>query len=81
MKLSKDFGVRALLALVAAIGYYALLFIVIVRFNLSEETMIGLLGGASSPWLLAMGFYFGSHVASRETPTNVQQPPSTPSKP
>lgn len=64
MKLIKDFGVRALLAVLAAVGYYAVLIFTFVRFELSTETILALLSAASSPWLLAMGFYFGTRTDS-----------------
>lgn len=66
MKIGKDFGVRALLAVIAAAGYYIMLIVTIAKFNLSEETVVALLASAASPWLLAMGFYFGSHIATKE---------------
>ncbi len=78
MKLSKDFGVRALLALIAALGYYIPLIYVVTRFSLAAETMLAILGAASAPWLLAMGFYFGSHIAGKENPPGPEAP--TPSK-
>ena len=66
MKLSKDFGVRGLLALLAAVGYYVPMIYVFIKVVLPIETIISLLAAAGSPWLLAMGFYFGSHIATKE---------------
>ena len=73
MKLTKDFGVRALLAIIAAIGYYVPLVFIFLSYELSTETMLALLGAASSPWLLAMGFYFGTRAP--------ENPPVTPGPP
>lgn len=69
MRIIKDFGVRALLAIIAAVGYYVPLVFVFIKFDITTETMLALLGAASSPWLLAMGFYFGTKTSS-EPPGN-----------
>lgn len=70
MKLTKDFGVRALLAIIAAVGYYVPLIFTFIHFDLTTETMLALLGVANAPWLLAMGFYFGSRVPNNGATTN-----------
>jgi hypothetical protein len=67
MKIAKDFGVRGLLAVIAAVGYYVPLIYVVIKIALSTETIVSLLAAASSPWLLAMGFYFGSHIAAKQS--------------
>lgn len=64
MKLIKDFGVRAFLATIAAVGYYTPLIYIFVKFTLSTETTLALISAAGAPWLLAMGFYFGNRTSS-----------------
>ncbi|GAI81022.1 unnamed protein product [marine sediment metagenome] len=59
MKLVQDFGVRALLGTIAGIGFYAILILVLVRYELDIATVIALVGLAVSPWMAAIGFYFG----------------------
>ena len=70
MKLIKDFGVRAFLATIAAIGYYVPLVYIFIKFSLTVEIMLALISAASAPWLLAMGFYFGSRNTSGTTSEN-----------
>ena len=62
MKLVNDFGVRALLASIGGIGFYALLGFVLVRYQLDLPTVIAVIGMAQSPWMLALGFYFGTRI-------------------
>jgi len=62
MKLVKDFGVRALLATIAGVGFYGILFYVIATMELDITTIIALVGLANSPWLMAVGFYFGIKI-------------------
>jgi hypothetical protein len=64
-KFLADFGVRALLAAIAAAGYYIPLVYVFFKIQLPTETIIALLSAAGSPWLLAMGFYFGTKQADK----------------
>ena len=77
MKLINDFGVRAFLATMAAIGYYFPLIYVFIKFPLSTETMLALLSAAGAPWLLAMGFYFGNHIAFMTNSKNGNTSPPT----
>ena len=60
MKLVKDFGVRALLATMGAIGFYALIIIVLFRFQLDVSHVITIITLAQAPWMMAIGFYFGT---------------------
>ena len=63
MKLTQDFGVRALLGTIAGVGFYAILILVLVRYELDIATVIALVGLAVSPWMAAIGFYFGQRSA------------------
>ena len=63
MKLIKDFGVRALLATIGGLGFYALLGFVLARYELDLPTIIAIIGIAQSPWMMALGFYFGTKVS------------------
>ena len=60
MKLINDFGVRALLATLGGIGFYVLIGIILMKFELNIETVIAILTMAQAPWMLALGFYFGT---------------------
>ena len=60
MKLVKDFGVRALLATIGGLGFYTLLGFILARYELDLSTIIAIIGLAQSPWMLALGFYFGT---------------------
>lgn len=58
-KLKNDFGVRALLATIGGAGFYGVLIFILARYELDLATIIALIGLAQSPWMLALGFYFG----------------------
>ena len=62
MKLYKDFGVRALLATIGGLGFYVLLGFILFKYELDIATVIAIIGLAQSPWMLALGFYFGTKV-------------------
>lgn len=62
MKLAKDFGVRALLATIAGLGFYAVLLFVLITMELDLATVLALISLANAPWLMAIGFYFGIKV-------------------
>lgn len=60
MKLIKDFGVRALLATIGGLGFYTLLGFILVKYELDLPTIIAIISIAQAPWMLALGFYFGT---------------------
>jgi hypothetical protein len=62
-----DLGVRAMLAILAAVGYYGPLIWVLVKYSLPVEVVVALIGAANAPWMTALGFYFGSRT---QTPTD-----------
>lgn len=62
MKLLKDFGVRALLATIGGVGFYTVLGVILAKYQLELSTVIAIIGLAQSPWMLALGFYFGTRV-------------------
>ena len=68
MKLTQDFGVRALLATIGGLGFYVMLGFILVKFELDLSTVIALVGLAQSPWVMALGFYFGTRVAGGNSP-------------
>lgn len=68
LKLLKDFGVRALLATIAAVGFYGLLTLVIIKYPLDTATLIALIGLAQAPLLAALAFYFGSKITNTQPP-------------
>jgi len=68
MKLWNDFGVRALLAVLAGLGFYGALFFVFVKVTVDLPTTIALIGLANGPWMMAMGFYFGIKVGQHMKP-------------
>ena len=68
LKLLKDFGVRALLATIAAIGFYGLLALVLIKYPLDTTTLIALIGLAQAPLLAALAFYFGSKTTGTKPP-------------
>lgn len=59
MKLIKDFGVRALIALVSGLGGYGALIYVLVSKDLDTATIVAIVGLALAPFSAAIGFYFG----------------------
>lgn len=65
MKLGKDFGVRALLATIGGVGFYTVLGVALIRFELDLPTIIALIGLAQAPWLAAIAFYFGTRSATK----------------
>ena len=60
MKLSKDFGVRALIATLAGVGYYGSIGYVLVTSHLDFVSVIAILGMAQAPFLSAVAFYFAT---------------------
>ncbi len=60
MKLVKDFGVRALLATIGGVGFYTALLLVMFKYDLDLPTLLALIALAQAPWMLALGFYFGT---------------------
>lgn len=65
MKLVTDFGVKALLATIAALGYYGALFLVLLTVELDTVTVVALLGAAAAPWFNIAGVYFGFRIAEK----------------
>ena len=63
MKLIKDFGVRALLATIGGVGFYVIAIWVLVNITLDVSQLIAIISMAQAPWMLALGFYFGTQVA------------------
>lgn len=59
-KLAKDFGVRALLATIGGVGFYTLIGFILARYELDLATVIAIIGLAQAPWMMALGFYFGT---------------------
>ena len=62
MKLKKDFGVRALLAVICCAGFYALIFNIINKYMFDVNIIMVIISMASNPALLAIGYYFGSRT-------------------
>lgn len=60
MKLTKDFGVRALLATIGGAGFYLVLGIILTTYEFDLSTVIAIVGLAQAPWMMALGFYFGT---------------------
>ena len=58
MKLIRDFGIRALFGTIAGLGFYGLLILIFLKIELDLPTTLALLGLASAPWTMALGFYF-----------------------
>jgi len=78
MKLFKDFGVRALLAIIALGCYEAMLFFIVflLRKTLTSDTvLLTFITATQAPALTALAFYFGTR--SNSPP----QPPQTPKTP
>ncbi|PIV84521.1 MAG: hypothetical protein COW51_00065 [Candidatus Moranbacteria bacterium CG17_big_fil_post_rev_8_21_14_2_50_44_12] len=65
MKLSKDFGIRALFGTIAGLGFYGMLLLVFWKIALDLPTTIALVGLASAPWTMAVGFYFGMRIGQK----------------
>ena len=62
MKLIRDFGIRALFGTIAGLGFYGLLILIFLKIELDLPTTLALLGLASAPWTMALGFYFGTRA-------------------
>jgi hypothetical protein len=62
MKLLQDFGVRALLATIGGLGFYVIVIYVLMAFSLDIAQIIAIVGFAQAPWMLALGFYFGTQI-------------------
>jgi hypothetical protein len=74
VKLLKDFGVRALLATIAAVGFYGLLGcgLFLFRASLDLVTLVAVLGLAQSPFMAAIAFYFATRASG-----NTGAPPAS----
>ena len=68
MKLSKDFGVRALLATIGGIGFYTIVIYVLIRVQLDVAQVIAIVSMAQAPWMMALGFYFGTKAGTPPAP-------------
>ena len=66
MKLIKDFGVRALLATIGGLGFYALLGVILVKYELDLVTVVAIIGIAQAPWMAAISFYFATRSTKGE---------------
>jgi hypothetical protein len=74
MKLRKDFGVRALLAVLGVTGLLgAIFFILATQRSLSMSDILAILAIAQAPALSATSFYF----ATRDTNTTPAEPKPT----
>jgi len=62
MKLFTDFGVRALLATIGGLGFYTIVVYVLMTVPLDVAQIIAIIGLAQAPWMLALGFYFGTQI-------------------
>lgn len=62
MKLSHDFGVRAMLSVLSGAGFYSLLITVLLKYQLDLPTILAIVSIAQAPWMLAIGFYFGTRA-------------------
>ena len=58
MKLIQDFGVRALLATVAACGHYVGVLYVIIQYELNYEQVFAILTESAAIALLGLKWYF-----------------------
>lgn len=63
MKLIEDFGVRALLATISGTGFYVILLWILATVDMEIAQLVALISVAQAPWLLALGFYFGTQIA------------------
>ena len=68
MKLWRDFGVRALLALIGGVGFYVIVIYVLMRIQLDVAQIIAIVGMAQAPWMLVIGFYFGTRSGQQNPP-------------
>lgn len=59
MKLFRDFGVRALIALIALLGGFGVVFFILSRFELEPSTLVAIIAVAVTPGSTALAFYFG----------------------
>lgn len=63
MKLSNDFGVRALLATIALVSYEVIIMAILVMLFINKaldfQSSLALAGLTQAPAMLAVGFYFG----------------------
>ena len=66
VKLIKDFGIRALMAVIAGAGLYGLLFYIVITKELEPTTLLALIAVAQAPFLTALAFYFGERKAKKE---------------
>jgi uncharacterized membrane protein len=63
-KLKKDFGIRALIAVIAGCAFYAVVFFILTHFELEVASIIALATSAQAPFLAALAFYFGERASS-----------------
>jgi hypothetical protein len=75
MRLTKDFGVRALLATLA-VGAAVIAGLYLVIFTTEKQMGYDFLKSAA---LIALGFYFGQSKPTTDT-TNTTTPPKTPTQ-
>ena len=72
MKLSKDFGVRALLGTLAGVGLYGTIAFILIHYNLDTPALTALVAIVAAPFTTAISFYFATRT---QTPQN---PPDSP---
>jgi len=68
MKLWNDFGVRALLATIGGVGFYTIVIYVLMRVQLNVAQIIAIVSMAQAPWMMALGFYFGTRSSQQNPP-------------
>ena len=66
MKLFQDFGVRALIAVIALLGGFGVVFYILSKFDLEPATLVAIIAVVMTPGSTATAFYFGERKAKRD---------------
>jgi len=59
MKLFKDFGVRALIAVIACLGGFGVVLYILSHFEFDPATLVAIIAVVMTPFSTALAFYFG----------------------
>jgi len=66
MKLFRDFGVRALIAILACLGGFGIVLYILSRFEFDPATLVAIIAVVMAPFSTAMAFYFGQQKGRQD---------------
>ena len=73
MKLFRDFGVRALIAILACLGGFGVVLYILSHFEFEASTLVAIIAVLMTPFSTAMAFYFGQQKGRQDAKKESQQ--------